>query len=229
MKTQIAWLFASLTLFSGATLAANYTKKQIENFAADHVESMYPKQADETLKAIASPIDSRLKLNPCNGELVADVPNFNTYSKNMTVKIKCNADTEWLLYVPVQVKIMTPVVVATQYIESGQTISQGDIQVRLLEKNRSRNGFIADKNTIIGSKAKRQIKSGQAIINRNICFVCRGEMVTIEAITSGLSVKATGVAMSDATYGETVSVKNKSSNRIVQGRVSSVGAIQIFL
>ncbi|MCU4676440.1 flagellar basal body P-ring formation chaperone FlgA [Catenovulum sp. 2E275] len=229
MKTTIAWLFTSLTLFSGHSLATQYTKKQIEQLAAEHVESIYPAQADETLKAYASEIDSRLNINPCNGELVAEVPNFNAYSRHMTVKVKCNADSEWILYVPVQVKIMTPVIVASQYIESGQTISESDVQVQLLEKNRSRSGFIADKKTIIGSKAKRQIKSGQAIISRNICFVCRGEMVTIEAVTSGLSVKASGVAMADATYGETVSVRNTSSNRIIQGRVSSVGEVQIFL
>ncbi len=229
MKTTIAWLFTSLALISQPGWATQYTKAQIETLAETHVESIYPKQQDETLKAFASSIDSRLKINPCAGELAAEVPNFNRYSRHMTVKVKCNSDNEWLIYVPVQVKIMTPVVVASQYIESGQTISESDIQVQLLEKNRSRNGFMADKKTIIGSKAKRQIKSGQAIISRNICFVCRGEMVTIEAITSGLSVKATGVAMSDASYGETVSVRNKSSNRVIQGRVSSVGEVQIFL
>lgn len=229
MKTAIHFLIYLFSIMSFTTMANVYDKKQLEALAEEHALSIYPAEADEQLEAFASPIDSRLTIKPCDSEVTAQVPNLNSYSKNMTVRIRCEGDDGWGLYVPVQVKIMTPVIVAETYIESGQTITQQDLKVAMIEKNRSRNGFVADIKSIVGSKAKRQIRSGEAIISKNICFVCQGELVTIEAVSNNLSVKTTGVALSDGSYGDTVSVKNRSSNRVIQGRVSSVSEVQIFL
>ncbi|MER2492625.1 flagellar basal body P-ring formation chaperone FlgA [Catenovulum sediminis] len=229
MKNFYRYLSLFLTLTSFQLEANQYTRQQIETLAEEHALSVYPAQADDKLTATASPIDSRLDIKPCEREITAHIPNLNPYSKNMTVRVRCEGEDGWAMYVPVQVKIMTPVVVAHSYIESGQTITQNDVQIAMIEKNRARNGFMADIKTIVGSKAKRQIRSGEAILNKNICFVCQGELVTIEAVASGLSVKAVGIALSDGSYGETVSVRNKSSNRVIQGRVSSVSEVQIFL
>ncbi|EWH09942.1 flagellar biosynthesis [Catenovulum agarivorans DS-2] len=229
MKLSLCLLMPLFSIMSFTTMANVYNKKQLEQLAEEHAISIYPAQADEELQAFASPIDSRLNIQPCDTEVTAQVPNFNPYSKNMTVRIRCEGENGWGMYIPVQVKIMTPVIVAETYIESGQTITQQDLKVAMIEKNRSRNGFIADIKSIVGSKAKRQIRSGEAIISRNICFVCQGELVTIEAVSNNLSVKTTGIALSDGSYGDTVSVRNRSSNRVVQGRVSSVSEVQIFL
>ncbi|KMT65492.1 flagellar basal body P-ring formation chaperone FlgA [Catenovulum maritimum] len=231
MRTIIVYtlsIFVFLAI-SNAANATKYSKQAVESLAEEHALSVYPHHPDENISAQASPIDTRLNLKPCDSELNAETPNLNRFSKNLTVRVKCEDSTPWTLYIPVQIKILTPVLVANQYLNQGDILTNSNTDIVMIEKNRSRNGFIADKKGITGAKTKKQIRPGEAIINKNVCFVCEGEVVTVIANTSGLSVKAAGIALTDGSFGETVRVKNKSSGRIIHGRVSSVGEIKINL
>lgn len=229
MKRIVNLMLVVITLLPEIALAATYSRAQIQQLAESHALSVYPKQSDENLKARAAAIDERLNIRPCHSELNAQIPNLNPYSSNMTVKVSCQDSNGWTLYVPVQVKTMTPVVVANTYIAAGETLTQADVSLAEVAKNRTRNGYLSDLSSLIGSKAKRQIRAGEILQIKNICFVCAGELVTIEASSSGLSVKAVGIALNDAAIGETVQVRNRSSNRIVHGRVDSVSSVRISL
>ncbi|WP_017446324.1 flagellar basal body P-ring formation chaperone FlgA [Gayadomonas joobiniege] len=229
MNRIIKQLGVFFILFPHLAAAVTYSRDDIQDLAERHALSVYPSQSEENLKAQAAQIDTRIKIQPCQDELSAAIPNLNPYSSNMTVKISCNDNNGWTLYVPVQVKIMTPVVIANGYIEAGKTITMNDVSLSEVAKNRTRNGYISDINSLIGSKSKRQIRAGEILQSRNICFVCAGELVTIEASNAGLSVKAVGIALNDAAIGETVQVRNRASSRIVHGRVESVSAVRISL
>jgi flagella basal body P-ring formation protein FlgA len=49
------------------------------------------------------------------------------------------------------------------------------------------------------------------------------------AQAGGLQVKAVGIAKENGSLGDTISVLNKSSNRIIQAKVSAVGTVTIEL
>ncbi|NTS75407.1 flagellar basal body P-ring formation protein FlgA [Catenovulum sp. SM1970] len=218
-----------IVLLSQFAHAQTYSKQEIQHLAQEHAESIFPKNDEEELKAQASAIDSRIKIKPCQQALSLSAPNFSSFSRNLTVRVRCLDEEGWSLYVPIRLKVLVPIVVASTNIAKGDTLSASNVKRAKVDKTYARKDQITDEKLVIGSKAKRQIRSGQAILNSNLCFVCKGELVTIQAKTKGLSVKTSGIALSDGAFGDVISVRNTSSKRTVQGRVVGVGKIEISL
>jgi flagella basal body P-ring formation protein FlgA len=97
------------------------------------------------------------------------------------------------------------------------------------DKSKLRGYTLQDPSIIIGAKTNRYISAGQAITTQHVCSVCEGDSVTIVAQADGLQVKAVGIAKENGSLGDTISVLNKSSNRIIQAKVSAVGTVTIEL
>jgi flagella basal body P-ring formation protein FlgA len=60
-----------------------------------------------------------------------------------------------------------------------------------------------------------------------LCFVCKGDKVTIMAVSVGLSLKVSGIAQQDGNLGDTIRVQNASSKKIVSATVSSTREVSI--
>ncbi|AWB67960.1 flagella basal body P-ring formation protein FlgA [Saccharobesus litoralis] len=209
--------------------AVLYSKDQIQTLASQHAESVYPKQQGENVTGVATSIDPRIKIKPCESELSMTAPNVSGYSRNLTVRVRCLDSAGWSLYVPVQMKVLVPILVASQTIGKGDILDSSSMKLAMLDKSYARKNSLSDLEQVIGAKAKQQILPGQAIMNNNLCFVCKNELVTIQANTKGLTVKASGYALSDGSFGDVIRVRNSSSNRIINARVSDIGKVQINL
>jgi flagella basal body P-ring formation protein FlgA len=80
---------------------------------------------------------------------------------------------------------------------------------------------------LIGSRSKRNIRSGMPVLLNQICMVCKGDAVNIYATIKGLRIKTTGIALEDGTLGEQVQIKNKKSGKILNARVDGVESVQV--
>jgi flagella basal body P-ring formation protein FlgA len=58
-------------------------------------------------------------------------------------------------------------------------------------------------------------------------MVCKGDIISIFAKTSTLTIKTQGVALKDGNLGEQIQVKNQKSGKIVSGRVKDVDSIEV--
>ena len=89
---------------------------------------------------------------------------------------------------------------------------------------------MTDPSEAVDMQMKRSLTAGFAL-NSNVIalpkLIHRGQRVTLLAQGDGIEVRSEGKALSDGAKGERVSVKNLSSNRIVQGIVSADGLIMI--
>lgn len=227
---RFSFIIVILSLLSlNQALAQSYTHQDIQQIAIEHAESVYPADSAENVKGVASSLDSRITIKPCETDLSATAPNISAFSRNLTVRIRCLDQQGWSLYVPVQMKVLVPILVATQNIAKGDVIDSSVLRVAMLDKSYARKDSLTNAEKVIGSKAKQQILAGRAIMNDNLCFVCKSELVTIEATTGSLTVKASGYALSDGSYGDVIRVRNSSSNRIINARVSDIGKVQISL
>lgn len=222
-------LFLIILTFVPSVAAITYSKEEIQAFAVEHAEKVYPSNPNENIKGVATRMDSRIQIKPCKQELSFTAPNISAYSRNLTVRVRCLDSNGWSLYVPVKMQILVPILVAAGTIEQGDTLTSSSVKLAMVDKSYMRKNTLANDKKVLGAKAKQQILAGQAILNNNLCFVCKGELVTIEANTQGLSVKASGYAMSDGSFGDMIRVRNKSSKRIVNGRVTDVGKVKISL
>ncbi len=62
-----------------------------------------------------------------------------------------------------------------------------------------------------------------------LCFVCKGDRVTIAAVSGGLSIKVYGIAEEDGVLGDTIQVRNISSDRMVYAKIASTSEVQVAI
>ncbi|KLV06044.1 flagellar basal body P-ring biosynthesis protein FlgA [Photobacterium aquae] len=215
------------TFFSTFLLAEtqdniNDVRKAAELFVSQQIE----KPARGELHIEAAALDSRIRLTTCPTPLETNIPGKQSLSGNVTVLVSCPADG-WQVYVPVSTKLLLPRVVASRPLARGMTLANSDLTVQMVEVRLQRGVTFDNPTQIIGSKVKRAVQLGDAVMGSDICLVCRNDAVNIKAGNGGLSIITKGSALSDGSLGEQIRVQNSKSRRIVDAIVTDVGEVTV--
>ncbi|OUR90559.1 flagella basal body P-ring formation protein FlgA [Gammaproteobacteria bacterium 42_54_T18] len=198
----------------------SFSKKLIENQRYSRIDTTLPH------------LDPRLRLAICNTPLNVKPTSTRRKLGRLTLKISCFDKKSWSLHVPLELKAYENVVVAAQPILRGQIITAGNLTKDEREVTRLNQGYFAQPKLVVGSIAKRSIATHRVILPRSLStpkLVNKGESISIQAISSGLSIKAMGIALVDGSLGDLIQVKNSKTQRIVEGRISAPGQIVINL
>ncbi|MFT6907310.1 MAG: flagella basal body P-ring formation protein FlgA [Oleiphilaceae bacterium] len=226
----IHFVILFLSLGCSYSFAETNYQKELENFAESLIFAKYESAAkhnqNEKLHIEVAPLDKRLTFTPCLTDLTGEIVG-NEIKKNISVKITCSDSNQWTTYVRARVKLLLPRVVTTKPLSKGQTLVLTNIKLSYVDKLHVRNGSFSDINILVGTRLKRNLSADRVIKNRDICFVCKNDKVSIRAVNNGLSIKASGIALSDANIGGTVRVRNSHTQRIVVGRVSALKEVQV--
>lgn len=174
------------------------------------------------------PLDPRQSSRFCNEALQFEWLNPNLQSQN-TAKISCSSPTTWQLFVSVKLSEMVDAVVSSRQLAAGTVLNAGDASLERRDIRQTRGQFIVDPHQIEGARLKRSISQGQLLKLSDFCLVCKGDLVTIEGVSAGLSVTTTGKALADGTLGEFVRVQNQQSGRVVQAQVQALKKVAIIL
>ncbi|WP_394210756.1 flagellar basal body P-ring formation chaperone FlgA [Enterovibrio calviensis] len=224
---RLAWLFIGTFLSGFSSIIAAAPTSQLEavkEAAEAHVQTLVAVPEYGKLEVSAGNIDSRLRLSDCPSSLQATVPGRQSLNKSVTVMVSCKEDN-WQVYVPVQIRLLTPIVVAKRPMDRGVIINHDDLIVQLVDSRFQRGQTYTNASTIVGSRIKRVVGMGQPIQGNDICMVCRNDVVVITASGNGLNLIAKGTALSDGALGEQIKIRNSKSNRIVDGTITSVGQV----
>jgi flagella basal body P-ring formation protein FlgA len=127
---------------------------------------------------------------------------------------------------------MKPVVVAAKALLANQTIEQKDIKLVQMDISDLRRGYLQSKSLVVGQQLRYSISMGRVIspaVLKQQDIVRRGEQVILLATAGTMEVRMKGTAMSDASLGEAVRVKNNSSQRVVEGVVKRSGVVQVAM
>ena len=122
---------------------------------------------------------------------------------------------------------MEPVVVATVNLARDEVITKSHLTIEMKPSHFIRVQYLKDPSILIGSRSKRNIRSGSPVLLNQICMVCKGDSVNIYANLRGLRIKTTGIALEDGTLGEQIQIKNKKSGKILNARVDGVESVQV--
>ena len=76
---------------------------------------------------------------------------------------------------------------------------------------------------------KRRATNGQPVQANMLCFICKGDRITITAEVAGMRVKTAGIAQQDGVVGDSIKVINASSQKAVVARVASSEEVVIHL
>ena len=177
----------------------------------------------------ASPIDNRLSMPACKNPLDFRAQKNRARSGKQIIKVSCNDKKPWSVFIPLNFKLWETVVTAVNTIPRNKVISATDLQLREHELQSISHDYTKDIKSIIGYVAKRNLIAGQPISYSTIKppkLIKRGDQVVITAQTDKVSVKMSGVAMSDGHEGEQITVKNLSSNRQIKATVTGKGQVK---
>jgi flagella basal body P-ring formation protein FlgA len=127
----------------------------------------------------------------------------------------------------VKTKQMQNVVVVNGVISPGTILSQDNLRVAKVEKQRLRSSTFADIESVLGARMKRRIRDGQPISPNQLCYICKGDSIVITADIGGLYVKTSGIAQQDGNIGDTILVRNSQSKKIIDAVVKSANLVAV--
>jgi flagella basal body P-ring formation protein FlgA len=225
----LASMIAIITcMYTGITAADenNLTKQQLIIEAEQFVLSQLDPNSNKTIEVVTMPIDKRVQIPICSSTLIFSSSPEALSQSNVTVKAQCS-DNDWYMFMVVKATETQPVVVISSAVSPGTLLTTDNIHIVNMNKKRLRRSTFADIEDVVGARIKRRVSAGRPVNPNNLCFVCKGDSVTISAGNPSMRVKTSGVALEDGRMGETIQVKNRRSNKKIHARVSSTGQVEI--
>jgi flagellar basal body P-ring formation protein FlgA len=230
---RIAYTLA-FSIVMGATTttaAASEVSAAIDKFMASYTHDLVTKlgsgsRVDYTAPAIASSSETR----SCATPLVVSAKDPTQSLNRVTLLAACS--NQWSIYVPVDLDIYRPVVVATRPLANGVIVTKDDVELSLLDVGQLAGTYLTALDDAIGMGVKRPIMQGRPLLSLQLeqpLLIRRGEMVVINAAAGVLAVKMTGTALTDGHRGEQIRIKNQTSSRIIDARVTAPNQVTVAM
>lgn len=203
-------------------------KKQVHVFLQNQLLSSSPGYLTEDLRILVRDVDKRIDIPYCDTPYSFETNASPTQQSNMSVKVSCS-NTNWYLFMHASVNIVQEVVVTNDNLSPGTLLSRRNLKVIEVDKNKLRGSTFASIDEVAGARIKRRVRAGNIIDDRMLCFICKGDRVTIAALGSGLSITVYGVAQEDGVLGDTIQVRNISSDKLVYAKIASTSQVEISI
>lgn len=177
-------------------------------------------------------IDPRLNLAACIKPLSIAFQSDPLERNKNTLKVTCNDQKRWSIFVGATIDIFKDVWVANQTLPRGYRVKASDLERAEIQINQSRQGYFVNKHNIVGMLLRRNIQAGDVFYPGLLLppkIIARGDSVVISALSDTISVQMMGTALSDGKLGQQISVKNKKSNRVVRATVVSKGKVAVVM
>jgi flagella basal body P-ring formation protein FlgA len=200
-------------------------RSAVEGFLA---ESQGPTGEDRSIEV--GHVDPRLRLALCERPLDLSLPSTTPRGGNLTVNVRCPGDRPWNLYVPARVRTFARVVVLARPARPGSALTLEDLRVERRDVSALTSGYLTDPAAAVGRPLARAAGAGQALspelLSRAV-LVRRGTRVPLVARVGGVDVRMQGEALREGAVGDTISVRNLSSQRVIEGRIAEDGSVHV--
>ena len=121
------------------------------------------------------------------------------------------------------------IVVPSRDIARGETLGESDLAYEFVAANAIMPGTATAMDSIVGQQTRRVLRAGQSMRNddvRSPILVSKGTTVTMIFDAPGVTLTATGRAMSEGGVGDTVTVQNPASYRQISAVVTGPGTVK---
>jgi flagella basal body P-ring formation protein FlgA len=216
--------------------AQDQIKQEVNSFLHGYLDlenKMRIKRPGERKEIMLGNIDPLLQLKPCAEKITITPPLRNQRNGKFSLKAQCKLPSPWSLYIPVRVQHYQLVVIAAEPIIRGSAINPRQLMLQEVEISTLNRGYYQNFQSVTGFIAKRGFKTNESIYPSGLVapmLISKGEHIVIKAsLGKTLKVRALGVALSNGALGDIIQVRNKSSQKVVEGRVKSAGVIEVVL
>lgn len=223
-----------IALLLGVTSVAQANIQPLESIqtaAEDSVRSQLP-QSRAKYHVSAGRLDARLRLAQCSAPLQATLPNNAAPGARATVGVRCDAPTQWTIYVPVTVEVEAPILVLRRALARRSPVDATDVELQTRRLPGIESGFISDIGNLRGRRLKRALPAGAPLTADVLVpdvLVRRGQQVTLLAASGPFEIRAQGQALTDGGEHERIRVQNVTSRKIVEGVVENSSTVRVEL
>jgi flagella basal body P-ring formation protein FlgA len=204
----------------------------IRSKVAQFLTDEYSRTNAEKVNVRVGKLDNRLRLAKCAQSLELNLKDTAKTGGNINVQVSCSSPTSWTILVPAQAKVYRSVAVAGRNLQRGDVVSAADLSSTVKDVGDFRIGFALTPEAIIGKEVKFAINKGEAFRNSALdapLVIKRGDVVSMESSSGGISVTISATAISDGRIGQQIRVKNNQSARIINAKVVEAGKVQSIL
>jgi flagellar basal body P-ring formation protein FlgA len=164
-------------------------------------------------------IDPRLALAQCE-RIEPYLPGGARLWGRAHVGMRCvDGTSRWNVFLPVEIKVYGPALVAARPLASGQPITPADIRLEEVELTREPAGVIADPALLEAKVASRALQPGTVLRSdqfRSKSVIVMGDQVKVVFIGEGFTIASEGKALMAAADGQQVRIQMESG-RVVSG------------
>ncbi len=226
----IAAIAAGLTLIYGAARAAPVDPAQLRAAA----EAAVQRAAGKTpgVVAVAAPLDPRLQLNACNSAPQGFIAGDGQLHDSTTVGVRCDAPVRWTIYIRVALSAEIPVLVARRALPRDTKPQIADFELTKRTVPGLSNRYIGDAQQLAGRKLRRPLNIGEALSTDALVMapvIRRGQQVTVLARAGAMEIRMNAMALTDGRPSERISVRNLSTNRVIEGVVAGDALVEVPL
>ena len=201
----------------------------LSNVAKEYMLAQFQEEKGKRYEVSVGRVDAKKDYGgKCPGFLTARLQD-GKIKKNNVVVINCaRKDHPFTVNVPVNVTVLREVTVAKDNIPRGSVISEDLIDTVFIPETANTAATITDIRSIVGAKARKDIKAGEQLKKSDFCIVAKGDPVYIEATNGALTIKTTGIAMQEGRLNENIQVKNSKSKKIIEATVTGPGQVRVI-
>jgi flagellar basal body P-ring formation protein FlgA len=178
-----------------------------------------------------TPLDPRLQLPACQKPLEIFSQSGGLKPGRNTLGIRCNSEKTWTIYSVVSIKSFKDVLVLAKELRRNDAIRPDHLAMETRDTGTLPQGYLSDPNDVINKQATRNVATGSVLLRTHYSeptVVKRGTRVNIQSGKPGLIISAPGIAMVDGIKGQQISVKNASSQRVIQAIVVDSGLVTVY-
>jgi flagella basal body P-ring formation protein FlgA len=121
------------------------------------------------------------------------------------------------------------IVVPAHDIARGDTIGESDLTYATVDGAQLMSGVPTKMDEVKGMQARRVLAAGQPFRGDDVrrpIVITKGQTVTMEFEAPGVELTAMGRAMSEGGVGDTVTIQNPASYRMISGVVTAPGTVR---
>lgn len=224
-------LLSLLCLSSVSAIAGTYESyTHLNDIASDFIRKNIPANPDEQVSIRLGDAAYDLRLASCTSQINVSLPAESNGQKINTLEMTCSSQPSWHVYVPVDMKVLTRVVVAKENIPSKSTISEDMLDYAFRDKNTLYSGYFKDTKEIIDQESVSTLAAG-SVLNKHLIrqpiIINRNQIVSIVSRHGHIMVSAEGVAKMDGALNDTIKVLNSSSKRTIDAVVTSSSTVEV--
>ncbi|MFC3121874.1 flagellar basal body P-ring formation chaperone FlgA [Agaribacter flavus] len=226
LSTSTVLVFTLFLIFMHDATASTDKAEKIRVEVEEFVIRALIDGSDDDIHVEVKKLDPRIPLPDCEERYVFSTNNYDTRLSSVPVKVECR-HLNWFTYVHVTIKRKQTVIVSSGALSPGAILSENNLTPADIDKSRLRGSTYAVPDMLIGARLKRRVREGTIITSNMLCFVCKGDRITVSANVGGLAVKTSGIALEDGVVGETIRVENTSSSRQINARVVTSTQVEV--